>query len=78
MHPFPPQKLTCSAPYNPTIPPQTVTMALACSKGRHGTASIKRDTSDGLSGSGTFSISDGSTGFFSFGIDNNRLGVGKS
>jgi len=59
-------KVTCSGNYDPLDPSMTIPLSILCSDGRTGVGSATR-TSNGLSGSGQFSMSDGSQWRFIFG-----------
>lgn len=59
-------KITCTGNYNAFDMSQTIPLSILCDNGMTGIGSATR-TADGLSGSGTFSASDGSQWRFVFG-----------
>lgn len=59
-------KLTCSGTYDPLDTNKQITAAVSCNDGRTGTVSITRDDT-GLGGTGTATLSDGTTATASFG-----------
>jgi hypothetical protein len=63
--------VVCRGSYNPLVDSRTISMPVSCSDGRTGVVRATRDT--GVSGSGTFRLSDGYTGDFLFGSAAEKL-----
>lgn len=58
-------RASCEGTFDSTTPTATVSFAIVCTDGRRGIGRALRDTS--MSGSGTITMSDGSTARFVFG-----------
>lgn len=58
--------LSCAGNYNTGNPSPTISIPVLCNDGREGIVIATRDYS-GMSGGGTFTLSDGTTGNFMFG-----------
>jgi hypothetical protein len=64
--------LSCGGSYNPLDTSLTVTTTVLCNDGRKGIVISTRDRT-GMSGGGTFTLNDGTTGSFIFGDAANKL-----
>lgn len=65
-------KTSCSGSYDAWDTSATITMPVVCSDGRKGVVIATRNR-NGISGGGTYTLSDGSTGTFIFGEAANQI-----
>jgi hypothetical protein len=64
-------KVTCAGSYNALNQSATITMPVTCTDGRTGIVTATRDSA--MSGGGTVTLSDGTSGRFIFGEAANRI-----